>query len=243
MLTLILIESQPLKSDDHVNIAANGHTLQIKEAQISDTGRYTCVASNIAGEDELDFDVNIQVPPSFQKLWEMGNMLDTGRSGEAKDVIINNPLSLYCETNAAPPPTLTWYKDGRPLASSDRVLILPGGRVLQIPRAKVEDAGRYTCVAVNEAGEDSLQYDVRVLLPPVIKEANSDLPEEVTVLVSKSVRMECLSGGSPVPRNSWQKDGQPLLEDEHHKFLSNGRILQVKVKTSDFKIPARLCIL
>lgn len=53
-------------------------------------------------------------------------MLDTGRSGEAKDVIINNPISLYCETNAAPPPTLTWYKDGRPLTSSDRILILPG---------------------------------------------------------------------------------------------------------------------
>ncbi|XP_044243814.3 hemicentin-1 isoform X3 [Ursus arctos] len=220
-------DGQPLKSDDHVNIAASGHTLQIKEAQISDTGRYTCVASNIAGEDELDFDVNIQVPPSFQKLWEIGNMLDTGRSGEAKDVIINNPISLYCETNAAPPPTLTWYKNGRPLTSSDRVLILPGGRVLQIPRAKVEDAGRYTCVAVNEAGEDSLQYDVRVLLPPVIKGANSDLPEEVTVLVNKSTLMECLSSGSPAPRNSWQKDGQPLLEDGHHKFLSNGRILQI----------------
>nr|XP_036865807.1 hemicentin-1 [Manis javanica] len=220
-------DGQPLRSDDHVNIAANGHTLQIKKTQISDTGRYTCVASNIAGEDELDFDVNIQVPPSFQKLWEIGNMLDTGRSGEAKDVIINNPISLYCETNAAPPPTLTWYKDGHPLTSSDRVLILPGGRVLQIPRAKAEDAGRYTCVAVNEAGQDSLRYDVRVLLPPVIKGANSDLPEEVTVLVNKSTLMECLSGGSPVPRNSWQKDGQPLLADEHHKFLSNGRILQI----------------
>ncbi|XP_047561044.1 hemicentin-1 isoform X2 [Lutra lutra] len=220
-------DGQPLKSDDHVNIAASGHTLQIKEAQISDTGRYTCVASNIAGEDELDFDVNIQVPPSFQKLWEIGNMLDTGRSGEAKDVIINNPISLYCETNAAPPPTLTWYKDGRPLTSNDRVLILPGGRVLQIPRAKVEDAGRYMCVAVNEAGEDSLQYDVRVLLPPVIKGANSDLPEEVTVLVNKSTLMECLSSGNPVPRSSWQKDGQPLQEDGHHKFLSNGRILQI----------------
>ena len=35
--------------------------------------------------------------------------------------------------------------------------------MLQIPRARVEDAGRYVCVAVNEAGEDSLQYDVRVL--------------------------------------------------------------------------------
>ncbi|KAL1775484.1 hemicentin-1 isoform X4 [Sigmodon hispidus] len=220
-------DGQPLKSDDHVNIAANGHTLQIKEAQISDTGRYTCVASNLAGEDELDFDVNIQVPPSFQKLWEIGNMLDTGRSGEAKDVITNNPISLHCETNAAPPPTLTWYKDGRPLTSSDRVLILPGGRVLQIPRAKVEDAGRYTCVAVNEAGEDSLQYDVRILLPPVIKGASSDLPEEVTVLVNKSARLECSSSGSPAPRNSWQRDGQPLSEDERHKFLSDGRILQI----------------
>ncbi|GAB1285527.1 Hemicentin-1 [Apodemus speciosus] len=217
----------PLKSDDHVTIAANGHTLQIKEAQISDTGRYTCVASNLAGEDELDFDVNIQVPPSFQKLWEIGNMLDTSRSGEAKDVIINNPISLHCETNAAPPPTLTWYKDGRPLTSSDRVLILPGGRVLQIPRAKVEDAGRYTCVAVNEAGEDSLQYDIHVLLPPVIKGAKGDLPEEVTVLVNKSAQMACSSSGSPAPRNFWQKDGQSLLEDEHHKFLSDGRILQI----------------
>uniref|UniRef100_A0A8D0V8T8 Hemicentin-1 n=1 Tax=Sus scrofa TaxID=9823 RepID=A0A8D0V8T8_PIG len=220
-------DGQPLKSDDHVTIAANGHTLQIKEAQISDTGRYTCVASNIAGEDELDFDVNIQVPPSFQKLWEIGNMLDTGRRGEAKDVIISNPISLYCETNAAPPPTLTWYKDGHPLTSSERVLILPGGRVLQIPRARVEDAGRYVCVAVNEAGEDSLQYDVRVLLPPVIKGANTDVPEEVTVLVNKSALMECFSSGSPTPRNSWQKDGQPLLEDEYHTFLSNRRILQI----------------
>uniref|UniRef100_H0WC62 Hemicentin-1 n=1 Tax=Cavia porcellus TaxID=10141 RepID=H0WC62_CAVPO len=220
-------DGQPLKSDHHVSIAANGHTLQIKEAQISDTGRYTCVASNLAGEDELDFDVNIQVPPSFQKLWEIGNMLDTRRNGEAKDVIINNPISLYCETNAAPPPTLTWYKDGHPLTSSDKVMILPGGRMLQIPRAKVDDAGRYTCVAVNEAGEDSLQYDVRVLLPPVIKGANNDLPEEVTVLVNKSVLMECSSSGSPAPRNSWQKDGKPFLEDDHHKFLSSGRMLQI----------------
>ncbi|XP_069890339.1 hemicentin-1 [Dipodomys merriami] len=220
-------DGQPLKSDDHVTIAANGHTLQIKEAQISDTGRYTCVASNLAGEDELDFDVNIQVPPSFQKLWEIGNMLDTGRTGEAKDVIINNPISLYCETNATPPPTLTWYKDGQPVTSSDRVLIFPGGRVLQIPRAKAEDAGRYTCVAVNEAGEDSLHYDVRVLLPPVIKGANGDVPEEVTVLVNHHAQMECSASGSPAPRNVWQKDGLPVLEDEHHKFLSNGRILQI----------------
>lgn len=51
---------QPLKPDDHVIIQASGHFLQIKEGQVSDTGRYTCLASNIAGEDEVEFDVNIQ---------------------------------------------------------------------------------------------------------------------------------------------------------------------------------------
>ncbi|RMC08359.1 hypothetical protein DUI87_14601 [Hirundo rustica rustica] len=118
----------PLQADEHVLIQGSGHTLHIKEAQVSDMGRYTCLASNIAGEDELEFDVNIQVPPSFQKPyreWEAGNMLDAERGGESKDVIVNNPLSLYCETNAVPPPVLTWFKDGHPLSSSDRVLILP----------------------------------------------------------------------------------------------------------------------
>lgn len=43
-----------------MSITANGGIVQIKHAQVSDTGRYTCVATNVAGEDEKDFDVNIQ---------------------------------------------------------------------------------------------------------------------------------------------------------------------------------------
>ncbi|XP_010185043.1 PREDICTED: hemicentin-1-like, partial [Mesitornis unicolor] len=223
-------DGQPLKADDHVVIQAGGRTLQIKEVQVSDTGRYTCLASNIAGEDEVEFDVNIQVPPSFQKPykdWEAGNTVDTGRGGESKDVIVNNPLSLHCETNAVPPPVLTWYKDGFPLSSSDKVLILPGGRVLQIPRAQAEDAGRFMCVAVNEAGEDSIHYDVRVLLPPAISGADGDLPAEVTVLVNKAAVMDCVASGSPSPSIAWQKDGHLLAEDDKYVFLSNGRRLQV----------------
>uniref|UniRef100_A0A8B9H3J1 Hemicentin 1 n=1 Tax=Astyanax mexicanus TaxID=7994 RepID=A0A8B9H3J1_ASTMX len=208
------------QTDGRVTMTANGRIVQIKQAQVSDTGRYTCVASNIAGEDEKDFDVNIQVPPSFQDS-------TSGSAGEAKDVILNNPISLYCETNAVPPPTLTWYKDGRLLASNDRVLILPGGRVLQIPRAQAEDSGRYTCVAVNDAGEDSIQYDVRVLLPPSIRGADRDVPEEVVVLVNKTTRLECHADGSPPPKISWLKDRQPLNPDRTHTLLSNGRTLQI----------------
>lgn len=38
-----------------------------------------------------------------------------------------------------------------------------GGRTLQILNAKEEDAGRYTCVATNEAGETLKHYEVKVL--------------------------------------------------------------------------------
>ena len=41
-------------------------------------------------------------------------------------------------------------------------LFSPGGRTLQILSATEEDAGRYTCVAANEAGETLKNYAVKV---------------------------------------------------------------------------------
>lgn len=38
-----------------------------------------------------------------------------------------------------------------------------GGRVLQIPLVRAEDAGRYSCKASNEVGEDWLHYQLLVL--------------------------------------------------------------------------------
>uniref|UniRef100_A0A8C2ZWU4 Hemicentin-1 n=1 Tax=Cyclopterus lumpus TaxID=8103 RepID=A0A8C2ZWU4_CYCLU len=228
-------DGQILRADDHVSITTNSRVVQIKHAQVSDTGRYTCVATNIAGEDEKDFDVNIQVPPNFNRPGGVGDTTSSpGFRGDVRDVILNNPMSLYCETNAVPPPTLTWYKDGQLLTSNNKVLILPGGRVLQIPRSQAEDSGRYTCVAVNEAGEDSIQYDVRVLLPPTIRGTDRDLLDEVTVLVNKTTQLECHVDGNPAPKITWFQNSQPVSSDGPHRILSNGRTLQIlKVKVSD----------
>ncbi|XP_032884067.1 hemicentin-1 isoform X2 [Amblyraja radiata] len=224
-------DGQPLQVGDHITITANSRIIQIKNTQISDTGRYTCVATNIAGEDEKDYDVNVQVPPSFMKPENShdinGRALDGSRVVEFKDVVINNHISLYCETNAVPPPSLTWYKDGILLTSNGNVLILPGGRILQIPRAQAEDAGRYTCVAMNEAGKDSIQYELRVMTPPSIKRIDSDLPEEVIVLVNKTAMLDCIVSGTPTPKITWLKDGQRLEANDPYKLLANGRTLQV----------------
>lgn len=155
---------------------------------------------------------------------------------EHRQAVLHQPAALSCDTSAIPPPRLTWYKDGEPLAPGPGVLILlgnapavkasparggwilslcscqhaqrpwdprcitgavwwpctagwegdsawdphhgavpttglsppcppraAGGRVLQLPAVREEDAGRYTCEASNEAGRDRVHYELEVL--------------------------------------------------------------------------------
>ncbi|NXI30722.1 HMCN1 protein, partial [Sterrhoptilus dennistouni] len=224
-----LKDGRALGSGRDVAMLAGGRVLRLERARVSDTGRYVCVATNAAGLADRKYDLSVH-----GEEWEAGNLVDAERGGESKDVIVNNPLSLYCETNAVPPPVLTWFKDGHPLSSSDRVLILPGGRVLQIPRAQAGDAGRYSCVAVNEAGQDSIHYDIRVLFPPTI--ANSkDEAEELTALLDTSLNIECAAAGTPPPQLHWLKNGLPLSVSSQIKLLSAGQILRLlaRVQVSD----------
>ena len=44
-----------------------------------------------------------------------------------------------------------------------RSCVPAGGRVLQIPLVRAEDAGKYSCKASNEVGEDWLHYQLLVL--------------------------------------------------------------------------------
>lgn len=41
--------------------------------------------------------------------------------------------------------------------------VLSGGNVLQIARVQKEDAGKYTCQAINEAGEDHMHFELEIL--------------------------------------------------------------------------------
>lgn len=47
--------------------------------------------------------------------------------------------------------------------SVDKWFVLSGGQVLQITRVQREDAGKYTCQAVNEAGEDRMHFELEIL--------------------------------------------------------------------------------
>lgn len=75
----------------------------------------------------------LPVPPIFQRVtnreaaWGFGHEDDDKEDMVKKlEVVLSHPVTLSCESNAIPPPKLTWYKDGRKLTSGDGVVLLPG---------------------------------------------------------------------------------------------------------------------
>lgn len=73
-------------------------------------------------------------------------------------------------------------------------------------------------------------YFCPATVPPIIRGTDSDLPDEVTVLVNKTTQLECHVDGNPAPKITWFKDSQPVSSDGPHRILSNGRTLQVTTR-------------
>ena len=69
-------------------------------------------------------------------------------------VIVNNPVQMTCEATGSPTSDIAWTRDGQPLtgnATEGAYLVSNGA--LRIDRVRMEDAGRYECVASNVAGQ------------------------------------------------------------------------------------------
>ncbi|EMP34679.1 Hemicentin-2 [Chelonia mydas] len=223
-------DGQLLEGDGHLQVLSEGQLLQIRPARVSDSGHYTCIATNPVGEDDKDFSVHIQgeqgnPSTAFQLHYQEEDQ--DGKVTEHLAVTVNSPASLYCDTNAIPPPKLTWYKDGEPLPTAEGVLVLLGGRILQIPAVRANDAGRYTCQAANEAGEDWLHYELLVLSAPVIQGNTEELVEEVTVIANSTAHMKCDVTGDPAPAITWLHNDLPFTTSPRHQVLEDGRLLQV----------------
>ncbi|XP_041262809.1 hemicentin-2 isoform X2 [Onychostruthus taczanowskii] len=230
-------DKQLLESSEHIQILSEGQVLQIQAAGISDSGHYTCVATNAVGEDDRDFIVHVQVPPIFQQQTGPKEALEIfyreedqdGEVTEHRKAVLGQPTALYCDTSAIPPPQLTWYKDGEPLSPGLGVLMLQGGRVLQLQAVQEEDRGRYTCEAANAAGRDRLHYELEVLTAPAIRGGTEDLVEEVTATINGTVRFECEATGHPEPTVSWLWNDLPIEAGPRHQLLEGGTVLQVAV--------------
>lgn len=75
--------------------------------------------------------LGLSVPPSIRD--------SSGDSPVVVNVLVGKSVTLECESNAVPPPTITWYKNGRMVTESANLRILAEGQMLEIKGSEVRD--------------------------------------------------------------------------------------------------------
>ncbi|ESO07592.1 hypothetical protein HELRODRAFT_76139, partial [Helobdella robusta] len=125
------------------------HSLIIKLAKISDSGVYTCRASNRAGQATKDIFLNVEgnqrrsCPLFVEKL---------------RDVEVNDgdPVEMKCTVAGYPAPVVSWLRNGKDISLCKDYIVKydlrSGVCQLSIKDCMPDDSGAFVCIARNSHG-------------------------------------------------------------------------------------------
>uniref|UniRef100_A0A8C5TYJ9 Hemicentin 1 n=1 Tax=Malurus cyaneus samueli TaxID=2593467 RepID=A0A8C5TYJ9_9PASS len=178
-------------------------SMKISEAQVSDSGMYICVATNIAGNVTEAVKLSVHVPPRIQ------------RGPRVLKVQAGQRVELPCSAQGIPAPSVSWLRGGSAVPTDGgRFLQSPAG-ALAISGAQPPDAGTYTCVASNTAGRDTAELTVHV----------QGTCERV---VNQRIAFPCPAKGIPKPSIKWLRNGRELSGAEPGlSVLEDGTLLVI----------------
>ncbi|XP_046807759.1 uncharacterized protein LOC111679299 isoform X8 [Lucilia cuprina] len=138
----------------------NRVTIDLKEVNVGDAGRYAVTASNTMGQSTSTADLVVKktiFPPVF------------GRRLQAQVVKKGEKIIMEVEVTGLPEPTVVWMKDEKPLnesgLSQHRLLTQGNTHKLIIEKGQVSDSGKYMVKATNAGGEAKSIADCAVLEP------------------------------------------------------------------------------
>ncbi|NXE71877.1 HMCN2 protein, partial [Calcarius ornatus] len=118
----------------------------------TDSGLYTCTATNAAGNASLSYSLHVQAAP---QLW-------IGDGERHLAAVANTSLRIQCHTRGIPPAQIQWLKDGHPLAGQDGVLVSQDGGTLLLTRVGLGHQGLYICQGSTWAGLAQAEVQVSV---------------------------------------------------------------------------------
>uniref|UniRef100_A0A8C3N3X8 Palladin n=2 Tax=Geospiza parvula TaxID=87175 RepID=A0A8C3N3X8_GEOPR len=121
---------------------------------------------------------------------------------------------MDCKVSGLPTPDLSWQLNGRPIRpdSSHKMLVRENGvHSLIIEPVTARDAGIYTCIASNRAGENSFSLELTVAAKEVQKApVFIEKLQNTGVTEGFPVRLECRISGEPSPQIFWKKENESL---------------------------------
>ncbi|NWR54814.1 OBSCN protein, partial [Bucorvus abyssinicus] len=152
----------------------------------------------------------VWIPPDFEE--ELADC--TAELGET--------VKLACKVTGAPKPSVSWYKDGKPVEVDPHHIIIEdpdGSCTLILDNLTGADSGQYMCFASSPAGNASTLGKILVQVPPrfVSKVRNAYFVE------GEDAQFTCTIEGAPRPQVRWYKDGVLLKDTSKYQTFSEPR--------------------
>ena len=86
----------------------------------------------------------------------------TSKEYEEITVLAQHRVLIRCQAVGSPPPRIMWKYEDIPVSSQNFRYNIHHDGSLEILQVEVYDAGKYTCVAKNIAGNDTREVDLSV---------------------------------------------------------------------------------
>ncbi|XP_048212692.1 obscurin isoform X13 [Perognathus longimembris pacificus] len=189
-------DGKKLSSSSKVHVEASGCTrrLVVQQAGKADAGEYSCEA----GGQKVFFHLDVTEPKMvFAKDQQAKSQVKAEAGASAM---------LSCEVAQAHT-EVTWYKDGKKLSSSSKVLVEALGctRRLVVQQAGKADAGEYSC----EAGGQKVSFHLDVAEPKMVFAKEQQAKSEVKMEAGASATLSCEVAQAQT-EVTWYKDGKKL---------------------------------
>uniref|UniRef100_A0A667YTC5 Cell adhesion molecule L1-like b n=1 Tax=Myripristis murdjan TaxID=586833 RepID=A0A667YTC5_9TELE len=198
---------QHIEQDERVSMGLNGD-LYFSHAEEKDSRRdYCCFAAFPRIRTIVQKTAMSVIVKTTNAILERKPRLMTP-PGVRSDVqlVKGEDLQLECIAEGFPTPQIEWKKIG--LKLPEKAKLENHGKLLTIPRADEEDAGKYTCKAKNLLGEAAHHFTVTVEEPPEWEYE----PESQLTMIGSEVLIKCSATGTPQPTITWRVNGIPLEE-------------------------------
>ncbi|KAG7502030.1 obscurin 1 [Solea senegalensis] len=172
--------------------------LVIPVSTVDDTGEYICDTE----DDSVAFLVTVTEPPVA-----LSRPKDTPDKLQS---VAGQPIVMEIQVSR-PSAQVKWRLSGEEIEASSNVTITEDGltRRLTIHDPAPKDSGQYTC----DADDDRVDFQVKVLEPPVKILRKSEIKTNLKSLISDDIVLECeLSRAHAVAK--WYRDGRRIEGDE-----------------------------
>uniref|UniRef100_A0A672SF05 Neural cell adhesion molecule L1 n=1 Tax=Sinocyclocheilus grahami TaxID=75366 RepID=A0A672SF05_SINGR len=186
-------------------------TLKITEVTEADGGDYRCLAKNRLGSNHHIITVVVRAAP-FWISAPQNLILAPKESG-----------MLTCRAEGNPKPTVTWSVNGIPIENShkDPSRKIENGNII-LSDVQTGSSSVYQCNASNEYGYLLANAFVSVLAEPprVLTPPN----HVYSVVTNSRALLDCASFGSPLPKITWFKDSQSIVDGDSYIIHKNNTL-------------------